>query len=312
MSNNDELVADLSMYANVYTFVGCPLSRELGDEVDVVVMGIPYDMATTGRSGTRMGPNGIRQASRNLRWEVERWPWRFSVFDRLKIIDYGDVDFAPGNSPDMVECVIAETTKILSAGKTLLSLGGDHFVTLPLLRAFAKQHGPLALIHFDAHTDTDSHGGPYDHGTMFHHAPQEGLIDPSKSIQIGIRTRYPDETHPFAVIDGAMANDLSSDEIIKTIHQRVGNSPAYVTFDIDCLDPAYAPGTGTPVVGGLSTDRALKLIRGLQGLNLKGMDLVEVAPAYDHSEITSLAGATLALEFLYTLAASRWLQQSRK
>lgn len=304
MTDNEKLVADLSMYANVYTFAGRPLSRELTAEVNAVVMGIPYDMATTGRSGTRMGPNGIRQASAHLRWEEHRWPWRFSVFERLKMIDYGDVDFQPGDSQEMSENVMVEATKILSAGKTLLSLGGDHFVTLPLLRAFAKQYGPLALIHFDAHTDTASSGSRYDHGTMFYHAPKEGLIAPAQSIQIGIRTRYIYENHPFAVIDGAQANDLPITEILEAIHQRVGNSPTYVTFDIDCLDPAYAPGTGTPVAGGISTDRALKLIRGLQGINLVGMDLVEVAPPYDHSEITSLAGATLALEFLYTLAAS--------
>ena len=304
MSENDKLVADPSMYANVYTFVGCPLSRNLSQDVDAVVMGIPYDMATTGRSGTRMGPRGIRQASAHLRWEVPRWPWRFSLGERLSVLDYGDVDFQPGDSQNMVDGVMAEATKILAAGKILVSLGGDHFVTLPLLRAFKKQHGPLALIHFDAHTDTAREGSPYDHGTMFYHAPKEGLIEPAQSVQIGIRTQYMYDDHPFLVIDGASANALSVDEILRTMRERVGNSPAYVTFDIDCLDPAFAPGTGTPVVGGISTDRALQLIRGLQGLNLVGMDVVEVAPPYDPSEITSLAAATLALEFLYTFAAT--------
>lgn len=303
MSEQEALMADLSLYANAYTFAGCPLSRKLSPSVDAVVMGIPYDMATTGRSGARMGPRGIRQASTHLRWEVPRWPWRFSLFDRLSIVDYGDVAFQPGDSQEMMENVTAEASKILAAGKTLLSLGGDHFVTLPLLRAFKKQHGALALIHFDAHTDTARAGSRYDHGTMFYHAPKEGLIEPAKSVQIGIRTQYAYDEHPFLVIDGARANELSVDEIIQTIEQRVGDSPAYVTFDIDCLDPAFAPGTGTPVVGGISTDRALKLIRGLQGLHLVGMDVVEVSPPYDSAEITSLAGATLALEFFYTLAA---------
>ncbi|MBF0276573.1 MAG: agmatinase [SAR324 cluster bacterium] len=303
MTGNEHFIADLSMYANNYSFLGRPLSRELGDAVDVVVMGIPYDLATTGRSGARMGPNGIRQASTNLRWETTRWPWTFSLFDRLSVNDYGDLEFRPGDSHDMMKIVAAECTKILSAGKALLSFGGDHFVTLPLLRGFNIHHGPLALIHFDAHTDTDSKGGPFDHGTMFFPAIEERLIDPFKSIQIGIRTQYNYEMHPFKVIDGAAANDLAVEEIIALVYQCVGDSPAYISFDIDCLDPAYAPGTGTPVAGGITTDRALKLIRGLQDLNLVGMDLVEVAPPYDHSDITSLAGATLALEFLYCLAA---------
>jgi agmatinase len=161
------------------------------------------------------------------------------------------------------------------------------------------------MIHFDAHTDTYKEDDSYSHGSMFYHAPREGLIDTEKSIQIGIRTEYTQATHEFEVISAAVANDLSAEAIVERIRQRVGDSPCYLTFDIDCLDPSYAPGTGTPVVGGLTTDRALKIIRGLQGIKLIGMDLVEVAPSYDHAEITSLAGATLGLEMLYMLAASQ-------
>jgi agmatinase len=173
------------------------------------------------------------------------------------------------------------------------------------LRAHHKQFGKLAMIHFDAHTDTYKEDDSYSHGCMFYHAPREGIIDADKSIQIGIRTEYTQATHQFEVISAAVANDLSAEAIVERIRQRVGDSPCYLTFDIDCLDPSYAPGTGTPVVGGLTTDRALKIIRGLQGINLVGMDLVEVAPSYDHAEITSLAGATLGLEMLYLLAASQ-------
>ena len=161
----------------------------------------------------------------------------------------------------------------------------------------------MALIHFDAHTDTYGEGGELDHGTMFLTALNEGLLLPEHSIQIGIRTAYDQPTHPFEVLDAGWVNEHSAAECISRICQRVGEANAYLTFDIDALDPAHAPGTGTPVVGGLSTDRALQIVRGLTDLNIQGFDLVEVAPAYDHAELASLAGATLALEFLYILAA---------
>jgi agmatinase len=295
----------ISMFANMFAYMGIPLTRN-PDDADVFVIGLPYDIATSGRAGTRSGPNAIRQASSQLRWEEKRFPWDFSLFDRIRLADYGDLEFPVGNHEDFFNEVEQHYEALLKAGKTTLSLGGDHFVTLPLLRAHHKQYGKLAMIHFDAHTDTYAEeGSTYNHGSMFYHAPKEGLIDPDKSIQIGIRTEYTESRHEFKVINAAQANDLSADEIIQQIHQRVGDMPCYLTFDIDCLDPAYAPGTGTPVVGGLTTDRALKIIRGLQGLNLIGMDVVEVAPSYDHAEITALAGASLALEMLYVLAANR-------
>ncbi|MGI9295241.1 MAG: arginase family protein, partial [Pseudomonadales bacterium] len=175
---------DDSMFANTYSFVGLPFSRDTNDNsIDAVVMGIPYDLGTTGRSGTRSGPAGIRQASSNLRWEEQRWPWTFALPDRLRAVDYGDVQFMCGESEDMLTQVEAHASRIVAAGKTLVSLGGDHFVTLPLLRAHAKTHGKLSLIHFDAHTDTYEEEQRYNHGSMFFHAPREGLIDPARSIQ---------------------------------------------------------------------------------------------------------------------------------
>ena len=303
--NSDDFTNSYSMYANLYGYMGVPLSRN-PDDADVFVIGLPYDLGTTGRAGTRSGPAAIRQASGNLRWEEKRWPWDFCVFDRIRLADYGDLEFPAGNHEALFEQVSQHYGKLLAAGKTTLSFGGDHFVTLSLLRAHHKAHGKLALIHFDAHTDTYSEqGSTYNHGNMFYHAPREGIIDAAKSIQVGIRTEYTEATHEFEVISAARANDQSAGQTIEQITARVGDSPCYLTFDIDCLDPAYAPGTGTPVVGGLTTDRALKILRGLQGLNLVGMDLVEVAPSYDHAEITALAGATLGLEMLYVLAASR-------
>jgi len=276
------------------------------DDADAFVVGLPYDLGTSGRSGTRGGPGGIRGASANLRWEEKRWPWDFSLGDRLRVADYGDLEFPTGNHDALFETVAAHYGELLAAGKTVLTFGGDHFVTLPLLRAFHRQFGPLAMIHFDAHTDTyKEDDAVYNHGSMFYHAPREGIIDADRSIQVGIRTEYSESRHDFEVISAAEANDLDASGIVERIKKRVGDMPCYLTFDIDCLDPAYAPGTGTPVAGGLTSDRALKVIRGLSGINLVGMDVVEVAPSYDHAEITSLAGATLGLEMLYVLGANR-------
>ena len=295
---------DHSIYANVFSFLGLPLSRDVADErVEAVVMGIPYDLGTSGRPGARSGPSAIRQASANLRWEESRWPWTFSLPDRLRVTDYGDLQFSAGDSEDMLARVEEHAARITAAGKTLLALGGDHFVTLPLLRGTASTHGKLALIHFDAHTDAYAEQEKYDHGCMFYRAPREGLVDPSRSIQIGIRTAYDADDHAFEVIDAHQANEQPVAAIIAAIRARVGAHPAYLTFDIDCLDPAFAPGTGTPVVGGLSTSRVLRILQGIADLNIVGFDLVEVAPAYDQAQVTALAGASLALQFLYMRAS---------
>jgi agmatinase len=296
---------DYSLYSNAFGYLRQPLDfNPIKSDADVVVLGLPFDMATTGRSGGRMGPGAIRQASINLAWEETRWPWNFKLSDRLKIVDAGDLVYDCGDSADFTQRVEDFATAILESGKAMLSFGGDHYVTLPLLRAHYKTHGKMALLHFDAHTDTYSQGSQYDHGTMFFHAPKEGIIDAEHSIQIGIRTEYNRDEHAFKVIDAATANDLSANEIIAQIIERIGDLPLYITFDIDCLDPAFAPGTGTPVCGGLTSDKAMKIIRGLAGVNVVGMDVVEVAPAYDNAEITALAGATLGLEMLHVWAES--------
>lgn len=297
---------DYSLYSNAMTFMRRPLVQNPVDaEADVVVLGAPLDMATSGRPGARLGPDAIRRASVNLAWEGKKFPWDFNLFDHTKVIDSGDLVFDTGDAEDLTVRLEAAATAILDSGKTLLGLGGDHFVTLPLLRAYAKKYGEMALIHFDAHTDTYSHGSRYDHGTMFFHAPNEGLISKEHSVQIGIRTDYTKEEHGFDVINAMEANDLSVADIVSRIKQTVGDKPVYLTFDIDCLDPAFAPGTGTPVCGGLNSDKILKIIRGLQGVNMVGMDVVEVSPAYDQSDITALAGATIALELLYLWTANR-------
>lgn len=299
---------DYSLYSNAFGYLRLPLNfSPLNSDADVVVLGLPFDMATTGRSGGRMGPGAIRQASVNLAWEETRWPWDFTLSKHINVVDAGDLVYDCGDAADFTQRVEDFATAIVESGKAMLSFGGDHFVTLPLLRAHCKKHGKMALLHFDAHTDTYSQGSKYDHGTMFYHAPNEGIISPEHSIQIGIRTEYESDNHLFKVIDAAAANDMSADEIVAQIKLRVGDMPLYVTFDIDCLDPAFAPGTGTPVCGGLTSDKAMKIIRGLRGMNIVGMDVVEVAPAYDNAEITALAGATLGLEMLHVWAVGKGL-----
>lgn len=296
-----------SIYATLAsTFMEFPAAADpLNTDAEVVVTGVPFDLACSGRSGTRMGPNAIRLASANLAWEGERWPWGFALDDVLKVVDCGNLGFNYGEPQSLVDNLETHVARLLGAGKHLLNLGGDHFISLPSLRAHARHHGPLALIHVDAHTDTYSGGTRYDHGSMFFHAVQEGLVDTQRSIQIGIRTTYDRDAHPFEVLDAAWVNDHGPAAVLERIRARVGDHPAYLSFDIDGLDPSYAPGTGTPVSGGLTSDCALKLVRGLAGMNPVAMDLVEVNPAYDHAEVTALTAATLALEYLYVLAANK-------
>ncbi|WP_421863150.1 agmatinase [Motiliproteus sp.] len=298
---NEEYVPIYATHTD--TFMGFEASRDIeGSDAQVVVSGVPFDLACSGRSGSRLGPKGIRAASSNLVWEAVRWPWNFALEDHLKVIDCGDIHFQYGEPESFVTNAEAHACRVLEAGKQMLSFGGDHFISLPLLRAHAKKYGPVALIHFDAHTDTYSGGSKYDHGTVFYHAMKEGLIDIEHSIQIGIRTSFDADSHPLEVLDAAWVNDHGPAAVLERILDRVGDRKAYLSFDIDGLDPSCAPGTGTPVTAGITTDCALKVIRGLKGVDLIGMDLVEVAPSYDHAEITSLAAATLALEFLYLLA----------
>lgn len=298
-------VYDNSLISNAFGFLRLPLEFDpYNANADWVITGVPFDMATSGRPGARSGPAAIRQISPQLAWEDQRYPWNFRMQDRLNVIDCGDLVFEFGNAPDMSQKLEAHADKILKSGQRMLTFGGDHFTTLPLLRAHAKHFGKMALIQFDAHTDTYAQGSEFDHGTMFYHAPKEGLIDPTHSIQLGIRTEF-EKDNGFTVLDAAYVNDESVDNLLMKVKETVGDLPIYLTFDIDCLDPAYAPGTGTPVCGGLSSDKALKLLRGLAPLNIVGMDLVEVAPAYDHAEITALAAATVALEMLYMQASKK-------
>ena len=295
---------DTSLVSNNFGFLRFPLVfYPCKTDADWVI-GFTFDVATSGRSGARFGPEAIRRASVNLSWETKRFPWRFNLKKKLKVIDCGDLVYAFGDNADFCAKTEAHVDRILSCGKRMLSFGGDHYITLPLLRGHFKHFGKMALLHFDAHTDTYANGSLYDHGTMFYRAPQEGLIDPKHSVQIGIRTEYGPDLG-YTVLEAPRVNDESVEDLIVQIKEVTKGLPIYLTFDIDCLDPAYAPGTGTPVCGGLSSDRVLKIIRQFTDLNIVGMDVVEVSPSYDVSDITALAGATVALEMLYVQAVRK-------
>lgn len=283
-------------YSGALSFFRRPYSRDLADK-DIALTGIPFDLSVSNRPGARFGPAGVRAASAQLAWGPP-WPWRFDPFDHLACVDYGDCWFDSGRPESIPDSIQKHAAAIIAKGIEMVSVGGDHFVSLPLLRAHAAHHGKLALIHFDAHSDTwQDDGERIDHGTMFRHAVNEGLIDPAHSVQIGIRTHNSDPMG-FLWLDAQWMHSHDADAAIKQIKSRVGSQRTYLTFDIDCLDPAFAPGTGTPVSGGLSTFQAQQVIRGLGGLDIVGMDLVEVAPAYDHAEITSLAAAHLIHDYL--------------
>jgi agmatinase len=291
-------------YAGPLSFLRCPYTRDLKD-VDLAVLGIPFDLATTNRPGARFGPRALREQSAfvgEYPWGV--WPWEFDLRERFSVIDYGDVDFNVGYPQRMIEEVERIAGHILDAGVSLLGLGGDHFVAYPLLRAQATRHGPLSLVHFDAHSDTWT-SEDYNHGTMFYHAVRDGLIDAAHSIQIGLRTPNPD-THGLTILDARSLLEHGPRAAVERVRAVVGDRPVYLTLDIDFLDPAYAPGTGTPVIGGPTTHQARELLFGLRGLNVVGGDQVEVAPAYDAlGQITALAGATLAADILYLIALAR-------
>ena len=272
------------------------------DGVDVAVMGVPFDTATTNRPGARFGPRAIRNASSMMAWE-KSYGMAFDPFDKLAVGDVGDCHFDFGQPESVPAAIEARAFEIINAGPALLTLGGDHFVTYPLLRAHARKHGaPLALLHFDAHSDTwKDENNRIDHGTMFYWAATQGIIDPAGSVQIGLRTENPD-TMGFNVIDAPRVHDLGIDAVVAETRRLLGDRPVYVTFDIDCLDPSYAPGTGTPVCGGLTSHQALSILRKLQGINIIGMDVVEVAPMFDVGEITALAASHIAMELLYLYA----------
>ncbi len=287
-------------YAGALSFLRRKYSRDL-DGVDIAISGIPYDGAVTNRPGCRFGPRAIRAASTDL-GALDAFPFGFDMFETLAVVDYGDCALDPHNPQSIPDTITDHARRILSTDTKMLTFGGDHFVSYPLIRAHAEKHGPVALLQFDAHCDTwQDDGSMLNHGSMFLRAKDEDLLQVDHSIQVGLRT-YNDSDHGFDILTSPWVHRNGLDATIDRILNRIGDTPVYVTFDIDCLDPAFAPGTGTPVAGGLATWQALELIRALEPLNMVGFDLVEVSPAYDHAEITAIAAAHIAHDWLAVMA----------
>ncbi|MFT5786847.1 MAG: guanidinobutyrase [Ascidiaceihabitans sp.] len=297
----------LARFSGPNTFMRLPSANDLAD-LDVAVLGVPMDIGTSWRSGTRFGPKEVRAESAMLR------PYNLQTgaapFDSLQVADIGDLAINTFSLSDSLRIITDSYDAILKYDLIPMAIGGDHSITLPILRSIAKRHGPVALVHIDAHADVNDEmfGERETHGTVFRRAYEEGLINPSKTYQIGLRgTGYSAEDFSEAAGWGFQqfpAHELWHKSLAylgAEIRRDIGDTPTYVTYDIDSLDPAYAPGTGTPEIGGLTTPQAMELIRGLRGLNIVGCDLVEVSPPYDTSGNTALTGANLLCELLCVL-----------
>lgn len=298
-------------FEGIRTFMRLPHVTDLTD-VDLAVVGVPFDTGGTYRVGARFGPSGIRAESLLLRpYNPEL---KVNLFDHLSAVDYGDLPVIPGYLPESHAKIEETAAPLLDAGVTPIFLGGDHSVSLPLLRAITKVHGPVGLIHFDAHNDLwhGYFGGKDTHGTPFRRAVEEGLLDVTRSIQMGIRgSLYGPEDSSIteelglALVTGPELHRLGAAEVVRLIRERAGKGPLYLSFDIDFLDPTFAPGTGTPEVGGATPVQALELLRGLAGLKFTAFDLVEVMPTYDSAGVTSLLAANLVHEMISLAALVR-------
>jgi agmatinase len=303
-------------FCGVRTFARLPFVTTT-DEVDVTILGIPFDTGVSYRAGARFGPAAIRDVSSLLR------PYNpavdVDVFGTLSVTDGGDISVVPGYIEDSYERIEAGLKPVLDAGIIPICLGGDHSITLAELRAVARCYGPLGLAHFDAHSDTwdEYFGRKYNHGTTFRRAIEEGLLDPARCIQVGMRGPVYDagdydvaRNLGLALMPNTEMRRYSMPEVAGIVRERVGQGPAFLTFDVDFVDPAYTPGTGTPEVGGVTSWEVLQLLRGLQGANFVAFDIVEVLPSYDPTQITALLAANVAYEMLTLVAAAR-IQKSK-
>jgi agmatinase len=295
-------------FAQPATFMRLPHADDLAG-VDVAIVGVPYDGGTSYRPGARLGPREIRDQSSLIR--TYNMFQKLAPFDRLNVADVGDIDAPPVSIEKAYEAIEARLAQIAEAGARPIVIGGDHSITLPILRALARRHGALGLVQFDAHVDTwdEYFGGKYFHGTPFRRAIEERLVDPRRFVQVGIRgPMYGEDDfdfhreHGITVLDIDQVKDRGIAWTVDEI-RRIVTGPAYMTFDIDGVDPAFAPGTGTPEVGGLTSYEAIRLVRGLRGLSLVGGDIVEVAPLFDGpGQITAVLAANVMFEFLCALA----------
>lgn len=295
-------------YAGPATFARLPRLDQVR-QADVAVVGVPFDTGVSYRPGARFGPAAVREASRLLR------PYNpaldVSPFERVQVADAGDLAVNPFDIGEAIETVEQGARDLAAGGARLVAIGGDHTIALPLLRAVAAEHGPVALLHFDAHLDTwDTYfGAAYTHGTPFRRAVEEGLLDTEALSHVGIRGPLygkkdlaDDRRFGFGIVTSADVMRRGLTEVVDALRQRIGDRPLYVSVDIDVLDPAHAPGTGTPEAGGLTSRELLEILRGLAGCRLVGADVVEVAPAYDHAEITSVAASHVAYDLVSLLA----------
>ncbi|GAA3427179.1 agmatinase [Streptosporangium sandarakinum] len=304
-------------FAGPATFARLPRLDEVG-RCDVAVVGVPFDSGVSYRPGARFGPSAVREASRLLR------PYHpgldVSPFAAVQVADAGDIACNPFNIGEAVETIEDAATRLQEDGTRLVTIGGDHTIALPLLRSLARRHGPVAMLHFDAHLDTwDTYfGAEYTHGTPFRRAVEEGILDTEAVGHVG--TRGPlygkqdlddDRRLGFGIMTSADVMRRGVDEIVDALRQRIGDRPLYLSIDIDVLDPAHAPGTGTPEAGGLTSRELLEILRGLAGCNLVGADVVEVAPAYDHAEITAVAASHVAYDLVSLLALSGPAREAR-
>jgi agmatinase len=290
-------------YSGALSFMRRRYTRDLKG-ADVAVWGVPFDAATSNRPGARFGPQAIRRASAILDGDPQ-YPFGFDLFETLAVVDWGDCGIDHGRVGEVPRTIETQAAQIIGAGPKLLTLGGDHSVTYSLLKSHAAKYGPLALVQFDAHQDTwNPEPDRIDHGSFVARAADEKLIEPARSIQIGVRTHAPAD-FGLEIVWGQEIATLGIATVAERVLRRAGRAPVYLSFDIDALDPAFAPGTGTPVAGGLSTREAMMILRALGPLDVVGMDVMEVAPPYDHADITALAGATMAMMMIGLLAERR-------
>jgi agmatinase len=295
-------------YAGPATFARLPRLDQVTC-ADVVIAGIPFDSGVSYRPGARFGPTHVRESSRLLR------PYHpamdVSPFELVQVADAGDIAVNPFDIGEAIETIEGAAADLTSDDTKLLTIGGDHTIALPLLRAAAAKHGPVALVHFDAHLDTwDTYfGAAYTHGTPFRRAVEEGIVDTEALSHVG--TRGPlygkkdledDRRFGFGIVTSSDVYHQGVNEVIDKLRTRVGSRPVYLSIDIDVLDPAHAPGTGTPEAGGMTSRELLEILRGFRGLNLVGADVVEVAPAYDHAELTGIAASHVAYDLVSLLA----------
>ena len=296
-------------FGDVATFMRLPLFRDPA-EVEIGLVGVPWDGGTTNRPGARHGPRQMRDLSTMMR-RVHHVTG-IAPYELAKCGDLGDASVNPASVDDSLERITKFYTKLHASGAVPLSAGGDHLITLPIMRGIAKGQTPLGMVHFDAHSDTwDTYFGgyKYSHGTPFRRAVEEGLLDPKRVVQIGIRgSLYKRDDNAWAVEQGMRVItieeyfELGVEKVIGEARRVVGHGPTYISFDVDGLDPAYAPGTGTPEIGGYTPHEAQRMLRGMRGLNLVGGDVVEVSPPFDMSGNTALVGVTMMWEILCLLA----------